>query len=540
MNLCTMPAYFRLGLAIFLTLATLTTQGQITDKATFKWQSTTNISARTDTKVPIFNYHKATHFNELGEGSIFDLKKTKKLSFFAVFAAQRPSDLFRIKHGNHTVRFTDEAVINTFPIVYTRTEEKPKILFYHGLLRTNTKNPDTHLIIGSENASQQVVDDAVSEVIAFDRIIKIEERRRIESYLAMKYGIPLPDTVSYLDGNGNELWKGNREGKFRHSLISLGTDLITGLNQRQALNTYDDARISLSLGEIKTSNDENPIGIDDGDFLFMAHNAGNMTFKNINDDAQILQRTWKITANENFTDLRFYIHRDDLQLADSTMQFYYAVYGSTIDDIGNGKNCRWIRLKEKGNHLFGTTSGFEVEGNQCTYIGIIATREEGIKSEIVCKDDLARLTIKLSPQFDVDSDVNLAGPNKQSVIHSSSSERSFIYEALPFGTYNLTVSQSGQLSNRSIEVSKRDCNLIEICALRPNPVLVGQETTIDWLKPATQDRTIEIYNIEGKLLKSITIAATQVQSTISVDFPGHYEIKITQGDSSQTLTLIAI
>ena len=42
------------------------------------------------------------------------------------------------------------------------------------------------------------------ELLVYNRILTPGERRKAESYLAMKYGVTLND--SYLDGDGNLVW----------------------------------------------------------------------------------------------------------------------------------------------------------------------------------------------------------------------------------------------------------------------------------------------------------------------------------------------
>jgi len=71
----------------------------------------------------------------------------------------------------------------------------------------------------------------IAEVIAFNRTVSVQERERIQSYLAIKYGITLPVTaINYYDSAGNIVY--NLSDDYVNDIVGIGRDDDQGLSQR--------------------------------------------------------------------------------------------------------------------------------------------------------------------------------------------------------------------------------------------------------------------------------------------------------------------
>ena len=76
----------------------------------------------------------------------------------------------------------------------------------------------------------------IPELIIYDRHLTVVERRKIESYLAIKYGITLrkPGAVNYLSSQGQVIWGGESYPHFHHRVAGIGREDISGLRQNKS------------------------------------------------------------------------------------------------------------------------------------------------------------------------------------------------------------------------------------------------------------------------------------------------------------------
>lgn len=79
----------------------------------------------------------------------------------------------------------------------------------------------------------------IPELIIYGRYLTPGERRRVESYLAMKYGITL--TGSYLDGDGNLIWDIDDNTRFHNRVTAIGMDITAGLRQPVSATSYEES-----------------------------------------------------------------------------------------------------------------------------------------------------------------------------------------------------------------------------------------------------------------------------------------------------------
>ena len=132
--------------------------------------------------------------------------------------------------------------------------------------------------------------------------------QRIESYLALKYGITLDQTTQrdYLAGDGSKMWDATVNGAFKYNIAGLGRDDCQSLHQKQSKSVNTDQFITFATGSsIKTDNASNTSGIvADKSFLVWADNnaAANTAVAvagtNVSDR---MTRVWRVDKT-NWTD----------------------------------------------------------------------------------------------------------------------------------------------------------------------------------------------------------------------------------------------
>ncbi|HNC31596.1 MAG TPA: hypothetical protein PKX08_16415, partial [Cyclobacteriaceae bacterium] len=110
------------------------------------------------------------------------------------------------------------------------------------------------------------LDGDLAEVILYNANLSAASRTRIESYLAIKYGITLDQTTAtnYVNSSGTTVYPAvTSHDLYDNDIAGIARDDNSGLNQpaSQSQNTLSIVRIS------------SPSSLDNGDFLMWGHNA---------------------------------------------------------------------------------------------------------------------------------------------------------------------------------------------------------------------------------------------------------------------------
>ena len=139
-------------------------------------------------------------------------------------------------------------------------------------------------------------DGRIAEVIMFPGSHTDDERKRIQSYLAIKYGITLDTSmVSYVNSAGTSVWDNT---SYWHEVFGIGKDDASGLNQTQSNSATTGS--GTGSGQYGKGNIVlgNASSLDDGDFLMIGHNNAGLTPLPIlqSDGTYLLRlgREWKV------------------------------------------------------------------------------------------------------------------------------------------------------------------------------------------------------------------------------------------------------
>lgn len=107
----------------------------------------------------------------------------------------------------------------------------------------------------------------VAEIISYASRVVDGNRPKIESYLAIKYGITLGvngtlGTVEgtevkikdYLDSEGKIIWDRTANAPYNYNIAGIGKDVASDLYQKQSKSGNDPNEVTIGLGEIATTN----------------------------------------------------------------------------------------------------------------------------------------------------------------------------------------------------------------------------------------------------------------------------------------------
>lgn len=304
------------------------------------------------TRVPIFsseesfllNFHKVPR---LGHDR-FDLTSTlpgNSLTVFLVyqdFAPGKESLLWGLKDKDKTLlELTDRRFLN---------KPDSTSFFLHGLtddwLRlstvfANTSTPPSNTpefgITSSFSSDYSTFNGVIPEVLVFDQVLSKRDRQGVESYLSLKYGIPMlsQGRVEYINSQNQVYWSCLPNDVFRYNLTGIGRDDAWELWQPQASATYESGLLSIGLDEIKPENGLNTGELTDLSFLVWSDNqlplALNKTAKG---QGKLLKRKWRIHpsnfASDKVTEVRLGIRQIKEELPDDH------TYWLAIDRSGTG------------------------------------------------------------------------------------------------------------------------------------------------------------------------------------------------------------
>jgi hypothetical protein len=167
---------------------------------------------------------------------------------------------------------------------------------------------ETSFYIGRSYNNQITVDNQViesqadyfkgnfPEFISFPFELTANEKNRVESYLALKYGITLNSSTSYKDSNNTVFWKSVNANIFPYHIFGIGRDKISSLNQLQSQSVHKKDYLVASVLELAGTNKEKQQNIDlkDNHFIVFGNNYEDATGMGAANDLNVhfLKRIW--------------------------------------------------------------------------------------------------------------------------------------------------------------------------------------------------------------------------------------------------------
>ena len=169
------------------------------------------------------------------------------------------------------------------------------------------------LTIGRASAdvfSKFHTDGGIAEVVIYDEFLGDTDKQKIESYLALKYGITLqqtqlnfttPSPRSYLASDGSTMWDHTAPdaSTYDHDIAGIGRDDASGLGQVKSKSSNTDSIITLEADGEGTNSATAFTDMDDLEFLTWGNNGSGNGFITGGAPAgyKILQRTWLAYEN---------------------------------------------------------------------------------------------------------------------------------------------------------------------------------------------------------------------------------------------------
>lgn len=147
---------------------------------------------------------------------------------------------------------------------------------------------------GSNDAEKYFFAGILPEFITFNRKLSKNEFQRIESYLALKYGITKWDADSYKDSENRSFWDKENNLLFSNNIYGIGRDDISGLNQLQSESVHNKGYLITAVDSIMNTNEEvqNQTAIPDKHFLVFGNSGGSGTVNMNSPNFERLNKVW--------------------------------------------------------------------------------------------------------------------------------------------------------------------------------------------------------------------------------------------------------
>ena len=128
------------------------------------------------------------------------------------------------------------------------------------------------------------LDGRTVEYAVFDRCLSDAERCRVESYLALKYGVTLRS--SYLNSRSEVIWNGYADRGYSHRIAGLISDRASALHKTRAKSCEEDGFLTVSMSR----------PLQDGESILWGDNNGRLSFHSSRAYGKWLGRRWMDAA----------------------------------------------------------------------------------------------------------------------------------------------------------------------------------------------------------------------------------------------------
>jgi len=339
----------------------------------------------------LFNFNSFVDFPNDSISRKYKKIINKKSSLFVVYLSKEDDEkeLLSIERGVFKANLTNKKMICDKEVVFKNENSKTGIivsyLFDKNSLAGKKKGNLTfseHFFENKKNKNQ------LAELIYIPRAVSSKERKIIESYLAIKYGISLNEDAIYYNSKSDTIWNGKENEGFTQRVTGIGKDTLLGLNQKQSKNSKNDG-LTIGLNKIKKSNIENDFVLEDKSFLIWGDN-GKKVFLEANPKRRMktMSRVWKMQTSSSKTTIQntqIIIDKGQMTLEHeksetdsdfmwlavdslSTTEFNYENAKYIKATLNNEKNIVFdnIKLNSNSNYLFTIVKAAEITKEQNT------------------------------------------------------------------------------------------------------------------------------------------------------------------------------
>ncbi|MEL6537644.1 MAG: hypothetical protein AAFQ98_19645, partial [Bacteroidota bacterium] len=145
--------------------------------------------------------------------------------------------------------------------------------FESGLAVSTSKSASYSYAVGENVGGGNGLTGTVAEVIVYDEVLSSTNREAVQSYLAIKYALPVQHDL--LASDGSTIFSAAANVGYLNGLMGLGADSRSLLDQEIAKSPYDSLYIATS-DDFTTANTARTNAFSDLQYLIVANDGGNL------------------------------------------------------------------------------------------------------------------------------------------------------------------------------------------------------------------------------------------------------------------------
>ncbi len=233
--------------------------------------------------------------------------------------------------------------------------------------------------------SDKIFDGTIAEVLIYDDTLSQSDKEKVNSYLAIKYGLELPHNYVFSDGT---IIKDVTDG-YANDIAGIAVDSCGALIQKQSKSVDDSAIVSIASASFAVTNSANSSAfLTDKAALVWGHNgaAVNSSWSGANYDIPNggylgIDRVWKFTETQDVQNVALRVDVDDPQFDLPMLPPYPSSDGSYyifIDDDGDFTNGG--TTVQQLNFISASLRGITIADPANSYFSF------GIKIPEICND----------------------------------------------------------------------------------------------------------------------------------------------------------
>jgi len=230
----------------------------------------------------------------------------------------------------------------------------------------------------------------IPEIVMYDRVLSSDEKQRVNSYFALKYGLTLDSgQVNYIASDNTIIWESVGAGMFTNDIFGIGRDSLSCLDQKVSKSVSSDAIMTLAVDDDFTSpnQDASRNSLANLHFQTIANNGGanSWTSADAPTDYAIIGRQWQANEQGTVGTVYFAFNTDNSDF-DLPTPLIGTDYYLLVDAAGDGfANDNPIVLTDEGNGIW--AGSFDFSSGQIFTIATQADQDGDGLIETVDRDD---------------------------------------------------------------------------------------------------------------------------------------------------------
>jgi len=445
-----------------------------------------------------------------------------------------------------TSTFEKDVVSLTYPSGSSvRPNGRINTLLWHNfnskkIVNSFGSNGESSIFIGKSFTDAANFVGQIPEVVVYRKALNDKEKWRVESYLALKYGITLQPEVNYYTSKNEIFWHKENNALFENRIFGIGRDSNSSLYQRQSTSVHDPSvlkKMIFWMGSLQTDNNLNTSYIEDQNFLTIGdNNANELPNSTLNNGIQKIDRTWLVekfgqSAHNLVTNLKY---KPDSSITLLPNEAFWLVVdkganNTTLSDF-NGSNNSYYPVSTFDSDGYALYNNLKWASDTSTYNQFtfgVGPRMLIIPTvlPIACTDTQGTVNIEIKggqPLFTV----NINGTDNPYNLQFNTPSFTLPPLSLNTGNYQVTVTDAtGYTQVATFEISPTPGIALD---LGPDQLLITGNTLV--LEASTQvTSTVATYQWyhDGN-----PVATT---STLSITEAGNYQCIITDTNTGCTV-----